>query len=151
MLAISDERMPVCVSDAEVRALLIGTGETLGIDAFGNTSPAFNLAPGAYWSRYWSCIQRSSGGMSTDGAIVGGARLEQTMQRRAHRGRCSGRDKTRMGPAKETQQCQREEEQEHEQKHMDVHEVFSLLEMRRWDRSLLRRENKGRREGKSSR
>src|SRR5512140_3306078 len=103
MLAIPDERKPVCVSDAAVRALLIGTSETLGIDAFGGTSPAFDLAPGAYWSRYWSCIQRSSRGMSTDGAIVGGARLEQTMERRAHRGLCSGLDKTRMGPAKGTQ------------------------------------------------
>jgi hypothetical protein len=74
MLAIPDERMDVGVSDPEVQTLLIGTGETLGIDAFGGTSPAFDLAPGAYWSRYWSCTQRGSGGMSTDGAIVGGAR-----------------------------------------------------------------------------
>jgi len=56
-----------------------------------------------------------------------------------------------MGPAKGTQQRQREDEQEHEQKHMDVHEAFSLLEMRRRDGFLLRRKNKDRREGKSSR
>jgi hypothetical protein len=104
MLAIPDERMPVCLGDPEVQTLLIGTGEPLGIDAFGGASPAFDLAPGAYWSRYWSCTQRGSGGMSTDEAIVGSARLEQTMQCRVHRGLCSGLDKTRMGPAKDTQQ-----------------------------------------------
>jgi hypothetical protein len=120
MLAILDERMPVCVSDAAVRALLIGTSETLGIDAFGYTSPAFDLAPGAYWSRPSS--RQGSGGMSTDGAIVGGARLEQTMERFAHRGRCSGLDKTRMGPAKGTQERQREDEHDHEQVHMQVQE-----------------------------
>src|SRR5215469_13439739 len=46
MLAIPDERMDVSVSDPEVQTLLIGTGETLGIDAFRGTSPAFDLAPG---------------------------------------------------------------------------------------------------------
>jgi hypothetical protein len=44
-----------------------------------------------------------------------------------------------MGTAKSTQQRQREEEHEHEQKHMDVHEAFSLLEMGRRDRFLLKR------------
>src|SRR5512135_3515059 len=32
-----------------------------------------------------------------------------------------------MGPAQDTQQRQRADEKEHEQKHMDVHEAFSLL------------------------
>jgi hypothetical protein len=44
-----------------------------------------------------------------------------------------------MRPAKGTQQRQKEDEKKQEQKHMDVHEAFSLLEMRRWDHFLLRR------------
>jgi isopentenyldiphosphate isomerase len=55
-----------------------------------------------------------------------------------------------MRPAKGTQQRQKEDEQEHEHKHMDDHEAFSLFEMSRWDRLLLRRKNKDRREGLSS-
>jgi hypothetical protein len=55
-----------------------------------------------------------------------------------------------MEPAKGTKQCQRADEQEHEQKHRYIHEAFSLLEMRRRDRFLLRRKKKDRREGKSS-
>src|SRR6266487_4316821 len=51
MLAIPDERMDVSVCDAEVRAQLIGTGETLGVDAFGGSTPAFHLTPGTYWRR----------------------------------------------------------------------------------------------------
>jgi len=102
MLAIADERMPVGVSVAEVCALPVGTGEAFGGYTLRSSPAAFHLAPGAHRSRYWSCTQRASGGMSTDGAIVGGARLEQTMERRAHRGLCSGLHKTRMGPAKGT-------------------------------------------------
>jgi len=35
MLAISNERMPVCVCDPEVQTLLIGIGETFGGYALG--------------------------------------------------------------------------------------------------------------------
>jgi hypothetical protein len=35
-----------------------------------------------------------------------------------------------MGPAQGTEQRQQEDEQKREQKHMDVHEAFSWLEMR---------------------
>jgi hypothetical protein len=47
-----------------------------------------------------------------------------------------------MRPAKGTQQCEREDEQEHKQNHMDVHEAFSRLKMSRGDRFLLRSKNK---------
>jgi hypothetical protein len=46
MLAIPDERVNLCIGVCEVGALRVGTGETLGIDAFGGTSPAFDLAKG---------------------------------------------------------------------------------------------------------
>jgi len=55
-----------------------------------------------------------------------------------------------MEPAKSTQQREREQKEEHEQVHMQVHEESSGLEMRSMDSSLLRRKNKGHREGKSS-
>jgi hypothetical protein len=150
MLAIADERMPVCVSVAEVCALPVGTGEACGGYTLRSSPAAFHLAPGAHRSRYWSCTQRASGGMSTDGAIVGGAGFEQTMERRAHRGLCSGLHKTRMGKAVGTQQRQREDEQDHEQVHMQVHEESSWLEMRQRDRFLQRRKNTGPQAGKSS-
>ena len=110
MLAIPDERMNVRVSDAEVRALLVGTGEAIGGYALRSSPAAFHLAPGAYRSRYWSSTQRGSGGASTGGAIVGGSWLEQTMERRTHRGLCFRLDKTMMGPAQGTEPRQREDE-----------------------------------------
>ena len=48
VLAIANQRVKVCIGVAEVRALSVWTGETLGIDAFGGTSPAFDLAPGTH-------------------------------------------------------------------------------------------------------
>lgn len=47
-------------------------------------------------------------------------------------------------------QCEREDEQEHKQNHMDVHEAFSMLKMSRRDRFLLRSKNKDRLERLSS-
>jgi hypothetical protein len=94
---------------------------------------------------------RGSGAETTGGAIVLGAWLEQTWERRAHLGYCSRPDRTMMGKAVSTQQRQKEDKNEQEQKHKDVHEAFSLLEMRRRNRFLLKKENKDRREGKSSR
>ncbi len=44
-----------------------------------------------------------------------------------------------MGPAKRTKQRQKEDEKEQGQKHMYVYEAFSLLEMSRRDRFLLKR------------
>ena len=48
MLAIPDEGVDVRICDPEVRALLIGTGVALRVDAFGCSSPAFDLAPGPH-------------------------------------------------------------------------------------------------------
>ena len=48
MLAISDESMDVSIGDPEVRALLVGTGEALGVYPLGCSPPAFHLAPGAH-------------------------------------------------------------------------------------------------------
>ena len=66
--------------------------------------------------------------MSTDGAIVGGARLEQTVELAAHLGGCSRLGRTLMGPPQGTKQRAREDEEEHEQEHMEVHEESSWLE-----------------------
>jgi hypothetical protein len=51
MLAISDQGMHGSVCDPEVPALLVGTSEAMRVYAFGNTPPAFDLTPGAYWRR----------------------------------------------------------------------------------------------------
>ena len=71
MFAISDERVNVSIGDPEVRALLIGTGEARGVDAFGGSPSAFHLTPGAH--RRWLHIRGGSGGVTTGGAILWGA------------------------------------------------------------------------------
>jgi hypothetical protein len=80
MLAIANQRVNVSLDDAEIRALLIGTGETFSEYPLRGSPLAFDLAPGAYRSRCWSCTQRGSRGASTGRAIVGGAGLEQTVK-----------------------------------------------------------------------
>jgi len=50
MRAISDEGMDLSIGDAEVRTLLIGAGEALGVHALGSSPPAFHLAPRAHRS-----------------------------------------------------------------------------------------------------
>ena len=151
MLAIPNQSVDSSVSVAKVLALPVRTGEPFGGYALGGSPPAFDLAPGTHRSRYCSSTQRGSRGESTGGTIVGGARLEQSMERHAHRGLCSGPDKTMMGKAVGTQQRQSEDEHDHEQKHLEVHEAFSLLEMSRRGPLFLRSKNKGPQEGKSSR
>ena len=51
MLAIPNQRVDVSIGDAEVRALLIGTGEAFSGYALGCSPPAFHLTPGVYWRR----------------------------------------------------------------------------------------------------
>jgi hypothetical protein len=138
------------IGDAKVEARSVGTGEACGVHTLGSSPPAFDLSPGTYRSMRWLSSRRGRGGKTTGGAVVWAARLEQTLEPGAYLGSCSRRGRTRIGPAKRTQQHQREDEQEHEQVHLVVHEESSWLEMRRRDLLLLRRKNKERREGKSS-
>jgi hypothetical protein len=51
VLAIADQSVDVSIGDAEVRALLIGTGEARGVHPLGRSPPAFDLAPGTHRSR----------------------------------------------------------------------------------------------------
>jgi hypothetical protein len=127
MLAIPNQSVHLSVSVAKVRALPVRTGEPFGGYAFGGSPAAFHLRPRTYGQRCWPSTHRGSGGVTTGGAIVWRARLEQTWERSVHLG-CSRLDRTMMGKAVGTKQRQREDEQEHEQKHMDVHEAFSLLD-----------------------
>jgi hypothetical protein len=53
MLAIPNQGMNVSICDPEVRALVVGTGETLGVYAFGGSPPTFDLAPGTHRQRRW--------------------------------------------------------------------------------------------------
>jgi hypothetical protein len=48
VLAIPNQRVNVSIGDPRVRALPIGTGETLGVHPLGCSPPAFHLTPGAY-------------------------------------------------------------------------------------------------------
>src|SRR5215469_3426071 len=124
MLAIANERMNVSIGDAEVGALVIGTGIALGVHALGCSPAAFHLTPGAH---SWRCLrydQRGRGGETTGGAVVWGARLEQTVELGAHLRYSSRLDRTRVGPPKSTQpeQAKQEEGREQEKQHMMGHQ-----------------------------
>ena len=80
MLAITDQGMDLSIGDPEVRALLVGTSEPLGVDAFGCSPSAFHLRPGRRSSRRWPSSRRGRGGETTGGAIVWGAGLQQIVK-----------------------------------------------------------------------
>jgi len=79
MLAIANEHMNVIVGDPKVLALLIGTGVAFGVYLFGCSPATFGLAPGMHKPRCRLSIRGGSGGETTCGAIVWGARLEKTL------------------------------------------------------------------------
>ncbi len=83
VLAIANQRMNMSLDNAEVQALLVGTGVTLGVDSLGCSPAAFDLAPGAYWCWRWPYSRRGSGGETTGGAIVWGSWLQETLERGA--------------------------------------------------------------------
>jgi hypothetical protein len=128
MLAISDQGVDVSIGDPGVRALRVGTGETLGVHPLGCSPSAFHLAPGPHRQRRWTSTRRGAAGEATSGAIKWGAWLEEAVEQSAL-GCCSRLSRTMMGPAKETQPCEREQEdtqeqkQEHVMRHKDPHSV----------------------------
>jgi hypothetical protein len=116
MLAISDEGVDLSIGDAEVRTLLVGTSEALGVHSLGCSPPAFHLTPGAYWRRGRLHAWR---GETAKGAIKRGARLEQTVDQSPSAPYwCMG--KLKMRPRKATKQREREEKEAHEQKQENV-------------------------------
>jgi hypothetical protein len=126
MLAIADERMDVSVCDAEVRALLIGTGETLGVYAFGGSPAAFHLTPGTYWRRRRFHHGRVGAGEVAVGAVKWGAWLEQTVDHGLHHA-CSPVRKAMMEPIQATKprQGEQEQEQKEEHEHMKGHRILA--------------------------
>ena len=70
MLAIANQGMHVSIGDAEVGALVIGTGVALGGHALGGSPPAFHLTPGAHSWRCWPYHRRGSGGETTGGNLA---------------------------------------------------------------------------------
>src|SRR6266516_3210944 len=131
MLAIPNQSVDVSVGDSKVRALLVGTGEAFGVYPLGCSPAAFHLTPGVHRQRCRLSTRRGSGGQTTGGAVVWGARFEQTVEPGASLGSFSRLGRTMMGPAQGTKQ--REREQEEEQEHMLVHEESSWFDMRRRD------------------
>src|SRR5690348_9882484 len=83
VLAITNQRMDLSISNAEVQALLVGTGVSLGADSLGGSPAAFDLAPGAYWCWRWPSSRYGSGGETAGGAIVWGSWMEVPLQRGA--------------------------------------------------------------------
>src|SRR5438876_8129318 len=53
MFAIADEGMDMNIGDPVVGALLVRTGESLGVHPFGCAPAAFHLTPQTHRSRRW--------------------------------------------------------------------------------------------------
>lgn len=79
MRAVSNQGVDVSVCDAEVRAMVVGAGETLGSYPFRSPSSAFDLAPGAHRKRGWSHTRREGGGETAGRTSKWSARLEETV------------------------------------------------------------------------
>src|SRR5260370_36176811 len=83
MPAIPDKCVDVSIGDAEVRALLVRTGEALGLYPLGGPSAAFHLTPGTYWRRLRFHNGRVGAGEAAVWAIVWGAGPQQTVEHAA--------------------------------------------------------------------
>jgi hypothetical protein len=83
MFAIANQCMNMSIGNAEVQALLVGTGVTLGVDSLRCSPVAFDLAPGTYCC--WRCpySRRGRGGETTGGAIVWASWLQEALERGA--------------------------------------------------------------------
>ena len=76
MFAVTDQSVDVSICDPGVWALLVRTGEALGVYPLGCSPAAFHLTPGTYWRRGRS---HTGAGEATDGTIAWGAWLEKTV------------------------------------------------------------------------
>ena len=56
MFAIANQRMNVSIGDAKVEARSVGTGQALGVYAFGGSSAAFDLTPRSHRQGRWPSI-----------------------------------------------------------------------------------------------
>src|SRR5712692_11025804 len=79
MGAIPDQGVNVSICDAGVRALLVGTGEALGVHPLGRSPAAFHLTPGSHRRRRKPHNRRVGAGEATGGAVKWGAWLEETL------------------------------------------------------------------------
>src|SRR5260221_5909611 len=84
MLAITNQGMGMSIGDPEVRAMLVGTSEPLGVDAFGDSPTAFHLRPGTHRHERWPSSRRDSGTESTGGKIRWGTGAGGTVGRAVH-------------------------------------------------------------------
>jgi hypothetical protein len=112
--------MDVSVCDAEVRALAVRAGETLGIYPFGSTAPTFDLTPGAYRKRRRFHIRREGAGEAAGRTIKWSTWLEQTLDFGVD-GSYSRVGRFMMEPVQvpKPRKAEHEEEQEYMKGHMD--------------------------------
>jgi len=76
--------MDVSIGNPGVRALLVRTGEALGLDPLGYSSAAFHLTPGTYWRRRRRFHHRRVGAAEAAvGAVKWGAWLEKAVDQRS--------------------------------------------------------------------
>jgi len=99
MLAIADQCVNVRIGDAEVGALLIGTGIAVGVDPLGRAPAAFDLTPGTHRQSRRLSTRRGCGGETTSRTVVWAARHKLSGVPAANLGGCFRRDGTRMRKA----------------------------------------------------
>jgi hypothetical protein len=78
MFAIAHQSVDSSVSDAKVKALLVGTGEAFAVYPPGSSPSAFHLTPGTHWHRRCPSTYRGSEAETTGWAIVWSAGLQET-------------------------------------------------------------------------
>jgi hypothetical protein len=122
MRAIPNQGVDMSFGDPGVPALLVGTGEALGVHLLGRSPTVFHLTPRSHRRRHRPHDRRVGAGEVTGGAVKWGAWLEKTLERDTP-GCCCRLDRTMMGPTKGTKPREREHEdkQEQEQEHMKSH------------------------------
>lgn len=69
MLAIPNQGMDMSIGDPKVQALLVGTGEALGVHPLGGSPAAFQFTPGSHQRRGRLHKRRVSVGQATGGAV----------------------------------------------------------------------------------
>jgi len=79
MLAISDQGVDMSIGDPGVRALLVGTGEALGVHPLGRSPAAFHLTPRSHRRRCRPHNRRVGAGEATGGTVKWGAWLEEML------------------------------------------------------------------------
>jgi hypothetical protein len=137
MCTIPNQGVDVSVRNPGAQALVIGTGEALGVHPFRGSPPTFDLAPGAHGKGRRPHNRRAGGGEATGRAIMWGTWLKEALDCGVPRC-CSQLGRAMMAPGKVPKPRQGEHEAEHEEEQEQVkdHQDPRCLKLGTWEASL---------------